>query len=301
MTDSRSPDKPLVSILLVTANRADHLDAPIDSVLAQTETRWELIAVDCGSTDGTLERLEAWASDERIRVISVEETNRAIGRREALGRAKGAFVAFLDPQTVWPTGFLETLAGRFAELPDRTGVMYARTEIADEEGHPQRMLPPERHHGSMVQELFEQPCFPLSALMIRHTAVRPLEKTGKGPVLANDHTLLLWLAHRTPFEPAPEALDPIRIHRIDGALPLILDSVSEQREEAMNYALEHFTGAVPARFARRSLASFHNARARALAAGGDSGEALTQALRALMYRPLWPRAWRQVLRIAVRG
>ncbi len=153
----------------------------------------------------------------------------------------------------------------------------------------------------MIRELFENPCFPLSALMIRRAVVRPLEKTGKGPVLANDHTLLLWLAYRTPFEAAPETLDPIHVHRIDGILPVVLDPVSEQREDAMNYALEHFTGAVPARFARKSLASFHNTRSRALSACGDSGEALSQVMRALMYRPLWPRAWKQLLSIAVKG
>lgn len=301
MTDSRSPDKPLVSILLVTANRADHLDGPIKSLLAQTEPRWELIAVDCGSTDGTLERLEAWTSDERIRVVSVEETNRAIGRREALGRAKGTHVAFLDSQTTWPSGFLAELIGRFTELPDRTGVVYALTEIANEEGEFEPMPSPALRHGSMVRELFDQPCLPLSALMIQRSVVRPLQKTGKGAVLANDHTLLLWLAYQTSFESAPETLDPLRIHRINGALPRTLDAISEQREDAMNYALEHFTGAVPARFARRSLARFHNARSCALSAGGDSTEALTQAMRALMYRPLWPRAWKQVLRVAAWG
>lgn len=302
MTPECKAESPTVSLLLVTANRAAWLDAGIGTIEAQTATNWELIAVDCASTDETLERLETWARDDnRVRVFSAEETDRAIGRRQALQKARGDFVVWVDPHTVWPTSFLEFMLAAFDRAPETTGAVYAPSQVLDDDGNVVRTLPGTLKHPTMVRELFEAPRFPLTALLIRRSAIRRLEKTGMKFILGNDHALLLWLAHQVPLEPSGEGIDPVQIRRIDGLLPISLDPVSEGRGEAMTYALENFPRAVPARFARKCFATFHRGRAQALSVNGDSGEALASALQALMYRPLWPRAWKQLLSVAVKG
>ena len=302
MTLKCNAEPPTVSLLLVTANRATWLDALLSNIEAQTMTGWEVIAVDCASTDETLERLKSWSEyDSRVRVFSTEETDRAIGRRQALQKARGDFVVWVDPHTAWPPGFLASLLATFDAVPETTGVIYASCEVLTDDGSVARTLPGARRYPTMVRELFEAPQLPLAALLVRRSAIHRLEKTGMRFVLGNDHALILWLAHQIPFEPAGQSVNSVQISPIDGVLPLSLDPVSEGRGEAMTYALENFPRAVPARFARRCLASFQCQRARALSAGGDSGEALSSALRALMYRPLWPRAWKQLLSIVVKG
>lgn len=58
--------KPMLSIIMPTYNRAYVLWKAIESVMSQTESRWEVIVVNNGSTDCTLRLLEEF-SDERIR------------------------------------------------------------------------------------------------------------------------------------------------------------------------------------------------------------------------------------------
>jgi len=78
----------------------------LDAIQAQYESRWELLAVDCGSEDSTLEVLEARAvADSRFQVLSIEETDKAVGRRQGLQKARGQYLAFPDPNSLWSPNF----------------------------------------------------------------------------------------------------------------------------------------------------------------------------------------------------
>ncbi len=70
---------PFLSIIIPTYNRAHTLRRPIDSILAQTFTDWELIIVDDGSTDDTKEIIEAY-KDPRIRYVWQENQERSAAR-----------------------------------------------------------------------------------------------------------------------------------------------------------------------------------------------------------------------------
>ncbi|TDT41339.1 glycosyl transferase family 2 [Halospina denitrificans] len=293
--------EPLVSLILITANRADWLEAVLDSIQAQEEERWELVAVDCGSQDNTLELLESRASDDsRVRVLSIEETDKAVGRRYGLQKAKGRYLAFPDVHSHWSPEFLTRLLREFDECPESTGITYVSADILGSEGEVNRTLPEELRYGAMVWELFEKPELALSALLIRRKVIKPLEKTGMRFWLSNDHGLLIWLAYRMPLKFC-DGEGMVQVRPIEERLPSYLESVSEARGEALTHALENLPRIVPSRFARRCLADFYRARSVSLANNGDTGDAFSCALQALMYRPLWPRAWQQLLRLVVKG
>ena len=62
-------DMESVSVIIPTYNRAHCVSGAIDSVLAQSETDFEIVAIDDGSSDGTLQILLGYAAvDERVRV-----------------------------------------------------------------------------------------------------------------------------------------------------------------------------------------------------------------------------------------
>ena len=69
----------LVSAILPTYNRATYVAGAIDTVLGQTHEEMEVVVVNDGSTDGTRDRLAAYADDERVRVRHNEE-NQGISR-----------------------------------------------------------------------------------------------------------------------------------------------------------------------------------------------------------------------------
>lgn len=67
---------PAVSIIIPTYNRADIINRAIESVLKQTVSNWELIIVDDGSTDNTIERVQKHLADKRINYHS--ESHRGV-------------------------------------------------------------------------------------------------------------------------------------------------------------------------------------------------------------------------------
>lgn len=97
---------PAVSVILPFYNRAATLARCVDSVLAQTFTDWEVVAVDDASTDEGAAVIEA-RRDARIRVIR-HETNRGAGaaRETAMRAAAGECFALLDSDDEWLPGKL---------------------------------------------------------------------------------------------------------------------------------------------------------------------------------------------------
>ncbi|HUE79327.1 MAG TPA: glycosyltransferase [Sphingomicrobium sp.] len=99
---------PLVTIVLPTFNRADMLMEAVESIIAQTYRRWELLVVDDGSTDATIERVERLA-DSRIKLVRLAHSgNISRVRNAGVAAATGEYLAFLDSDDLWLPRRLET-------------------------------------------------------------------------------------------------------------------------------------------------------------------------------------------------
>ena len=97
----------LVSIIMPSYNTAKYIKESINSVLAQTYMKWELIIVDDCSTDNTDEVI-ASISDERIKYIKNDKNSgAAVSRNRALREATGKWIAFLDSDDIWHPKKLE--------------------------------------------------------------------------------------------------------------------------------------------------------------------------------------------------
>ena len=95
-TPATSGKPPVVSAIMPTYNGAPFLAAAIDSVVAQTYTDWELIVVNDGSTDDTVEVLQRY-TDPRIRIVHLARNQgRARARNVALEHARGRYIAICD-------------------------------------------------------------------------------------------------------------------------------------------------------------------------------------------------------------
>lgn len=111
------PAMPLVSILLPAYNAERFLARAVASVREQTLTRWELLIVDDGSTDGTARLMaDLAATDGRIRALTAgRNTGAAAARNLALAAAQGRFIAFLDADDTWLPGKLEAQVQHLTE------------------------------------------------------------------------------------------------------------------------------------------------------------------------------------------
>lgn len=139
LSSLRLPSEPgLVSIVLPVYDGERYLREAIDSVLDQTYERFELIAVDDGSTDASGAILDGYAArDRRVRVIHQE--NR--GLPEALSRgfreARGAYLTWTSCDNRLASRFLEEMVAALDRHPEWDAV-WSDVEMIGEEGEPLR-------------------------------------------------------------------------------------------------------------------------------------------------------------------
>lgn len=106
----------LVSIITPAYNAARFIRETLDSVLQQTYSNWELLAVDDGSHDATPEILKAYtAKDSRIVLIRQENAGSAAARNHGIRLAKGRYIVMLDADDLWEPEFLEKQLSFMAE------------------------------------------------------------------------------------------------------------------------------------------------------------------------------------------
>ena len=92
-----SSDTIKVSVVMPIYNAYNYLRPAMDSVLDQTLREIELICIDDGSTDNTLEILKEYQKqDERVRIITENNAGPAIARNKGLARSRGKYICFLD-------------------------------------------------------------------------------------------------------------------------------------------------------------------------------------------------------------
>jgi O-antigen biosynthesis protein len=106
-------DKPLVTIILLTWNQWCYTEECLTSIRRHTPEPYELIVVDNGSTDGTVEKLKALATeDKRCRlVLNADNRGYAAGCNQGIHAALGEYLVLLNNDTVvtpeWLSGLLE--------------------------------------------------------------------------------------------------------------------------------------------------------------------------------------------------
>lgn len=126
-----SADNIKVSVVMPIYNAYDYLRPALDSVICQTLKDIEIICVDDGSTDRSLDILKDYQkTDERIRIITENNAGPSIARNKGLSRARGEFIIFLDADDFYEDTLLEKLYLRAVE--DSLDITIARFDIYNE-------------------------------------------------------------------------------------------------------------------------------------------------------------------------
>ncbi len=138
---------PLVSVITPVFNGASWLEESIDSALAQTFPFLEIIVVNDGSTDDSLEIARARArNNKRIRVVDQDNAGLPNARNRAMKMARGAYLALLDADDAWLPNHLQVAMQAIERDPD-LGLVHSNIERIDANG--ERVDIPERswHEG----------------------------------------------------------------------------------------------------------------------------------------------------------
>ncbi len=86
----------LISLIVTTKNEADSLPRLLDSIAVQTRLPDEIVIVDGGSTDGTLDLLHSYGKRLPLTLISLPGANISQGRNAAIRAARGEIIASTD-------------------------------------------------------------------------------------------------------------------------------------------------------------------------------------------------------------
>lgn len=114
--DKKENSNHVVSIIMPAYNADRYLDEAISSVLSQSDSDWELLIVDDGSSDATGDIIDRYAAeDARIRVWHQENAGMSVARNVALDNARGDLLAFIDADDVMHPDFLKIMKEGMAQ------------------------------------------------------------------------------------------------------------------------------------------------------------------------------------------
>ncbi|MFN0152124.1 MAG: glycosyltransferase family 2 protein [bacterium] len=282
MTASANPHSaPRISVVMTVHNADAYVAASVESVLAQSEPSWELVAVDDGSTDASAAILAHYA-DPRVRVVTLaRNTGRTPALRHACAKARGEYIAVLDADDIAhperlaaQREFLDrhsdfALVGSWSEHIDVRGRVIARYKPP---------VDPEALHDSLG---WTNPLVHSSAMFRRACA----EEVGGYPeylVYAQDRGLLLALARRHRIAMLDSFLCKMRI--VPGSMTRAgryRALIAREELSLLEYAAAHLKlGRESRRRNRRAIASTHAKLGVALARDGDLARGIASAFRA---------------------
>jgi glycosyltransferase involved in cell wall biosynthesis len=193
----------LISVIIPTFNRAAKLVRAVDSVLAQTHTRLELIVVDDGSSDRTGDLLRAYR-DPRLRVLQQPNRGVSAARNAGIAASGGECVALLDSDDEWLERKLERQAvflqqGRWSVV--QTDEQWIR--------HGRRVNPGKRHRkraGWLFAPSLEMCLVSPSCVLFTRRWWEEIGPFDPGLPACEDYDLWLRCSLRYPIGLLPERL-----------------------------------------------------------------------------------------------
>jgi glycosyltransferase involved in cell wall biosynthesis len=123
-----------ISIVMPVLNGQKYVGLAIESILAQTYKSYELMVVDDGSTDGTRECIQQFATKLELKYV-YHATPQGIPKsmNDGIRHSSGDMIAFLDHDDLWMPEFLEKQTDHLRDQPD-LGMVYSDFQTIDPAG-----------------------------------------------------------------------------------------------------------------------------------------------------------------------
>jgi glycosyltransferase involved in cell wall biosynthesis len=214
---------PKVSVVIPTYNKPDLLLETLDTVFAQTFQDYEIIVINDGSTDDTLDRLAdvQRRHDSKLRIVTQANAGIGAARNRGLDESTGEFIALLDHDDLWMPAKLQRQIDYLESHPQcvASGTCYALSQdparhhftaadVADDRGVVQRPF---------WQTMRGRDVFMTSTLMVRRERISGIRYgVTRGPI--EDVQFHIKLMTRGSYGiPGDEILAIYRIHETNAS------------------------------------------------------------------------------------
>src|SRR5262245_30453217 len=157
---------PPVSVVITSYNYGRYVGAALESVREQTVRDIEVIVLDDGSSDDSIDVIERFLGDSRFRLVRQDHRGQSGTKNHGIELARAPFIAFLDADDLWAPDKLERQLARFGSDPELGVVCTGRTLIGPDGSRiPWRDAP--RPEGWVVNPMFRQNFVCFSSAMLR--------------------------------------------------------------------------------------------------------------------------------------
>jgi glycosyltransferase involved in cell wall biosynthesis len=298
---------PLISVIMPAFNCEDFIAQSIASVLAQDYENFELIIVDDGSTDRTVDIARSFGPP--VTVMQQSNGGAAAARNHGMEAARGEYIGFLDADDIWHPQKLSSQCAYIEDRP-RVGLVYSDWQ----EWHPDSngqwsvpvsftspitsSIPDEALCGWLYSKLLLDCVLHTITVLMRKEVV---DRTGKMSThLVNGEDYDYWLRVSRNYE-IHKLRDVVALYRIR---PESLARKVYQKNyelEVVESALKTWGAASPdgttvtAKQLERRIANLCFDFAYRHFHGGDVRIAQRASIRAIRTRPLWPTGWKYLL------
>jgi glycosyltransferase involved in cell wall biosynthesis len=233
----------LISVIIPVYNGEKTIRETIESVLSQTFRDFELIILNDGSQDSTLEVVSS-IQDSRLKVFSHPNAGLAASRNRGTFHAVGEYISFIDADDLWTPDKLETQLKALQDNPE-AAVAYSWTNYIDESGQFLRRGGYLTANGDvyaklLVVDFLENGSNPL----IRRQALIQVGGFDESLPAAEDWDILLRLAAQYSFVavPYPQILYRVsansmsaHVVRQETACLKVLERAFNQAPESLQY------------------------------------------------------------------
>ena len=279
--------RPLVSVVIPTYGRNEHLPEAVASVAEQTYDAIELCIVDDGSPTPVSETLPE-SSVESIESVTFvrhgENRGANAARNSGIRTARGSYVAFLDDDDYWHETKISRQVDAFETGPSEVGVVYTGKRAEGPDGV---TVTTPTAEGNVIRDLLSGESFgQFSSVMVRADVIDAAGLTDERFPAWQDREWFFRLAQHCHFTPIPETLTYRRV-----GLP---DSITKKFEQKRDVAYplfveKHYPFAreYGRYYARTFLASLRTSLARSAVTAGRYREARKYFWLAFSANPLY--------------
>jgi glycosyltransferase involved in cell wall biosynthesis len=196
---------PLVSVIMPAYNAERFVARTVESVLSQTYRNLQILVINDGSTDGTVDIVESFArKDSRIRVLHQPNLGAPAARNHGIKESKGEYIALIDADDIWHIEKIQAQVEFFQRSSPSVGLVYSWSVIIDEKDNPLTGITHEYSGDVLAELLYSNFVGNGSSAMIRRSCFQEVGDFNLCLRGGQDWDMYLRFAERFQFQVIPK-------------------------------------------------------------------------------------------------
>lgn len=204
-----------ISVIIPCFNRQDFIAATLDSVLAQSHPVDQVLVIDDGSSDNTVNIVQAYArqTGSPIQLIQQKNAGPSAARNLGLAHARSELIAFLDADDLWLPSKIERQVACLEAHPQAAGVYCRMFQFHAQLDDLGRRQPQNQMDDPSLEHLLLTMCIQSSTTLIRRSALEGL-RFDESIRAAEDSLFFADIRLRGTWRMIDEPLTAYRVHGI---------------------------------------------------------------------------------------